>query len=334
MERQKELDKEEDEDEGNDEESKREKQREKLNKKIEKIKRWLEENEGKEGKRGREIKSNITDNESAKMKSSHGVIQGYNGQAVVDEKHQVIVAAEAFGSGPEQELFEPMVEQAKRNMEYIKGEKGYCAGKKIIADTGYFTEDNLKRADEEKLDAYIPDQQYRKRDERFKGKDKYIAKKEERYTKADFIYDEENDRYICPDSKELRLENRNARIGQFEGRRYVARAADCGACGIREKCLRSETTKKRYLFITKKNHNDNYSAKMVEKIDTEYARDIYAKRMGIIEPVFGNISYNKKLNKFTLRTKKKVNIQWVLYCMVHNIEKIAHYGNKLGVFLT
>lgn len=334
MERHKELDKEEEEEKGDDDKSKREKQRAKVNKKIKKIRRWLEENEGKEGKRGREVKSNITDNESAKMKSSHGVVQGYNGQAVVDEKHQVIVAAQAFGSGPEQELFRPMIEEAKRNMEYIKGVKGYLGGKKIIADTGYFTEDNLKKADEEKLDAYIPDQQYRKRDERFQGKDKYSPKKKERYTKEDFIYDDKNDRYVCPHGKIVRLDNRNVRIGRFEGRRYVAKESDCRGCSIRKRCLRSETTKKRYLFITKKKYNANYSARMVEKIDTEYARDIYAKRMGIIEPVFGNICYNKKLNNFTLRTKIKVNIQWLLYCMVHNIEKIAHYGNELAVCRT
>ncbi|MFX0197981.1 MAG: hypothetical protein ACFFCW_17820 [Candidatus Hodarchaeota archaeon] len=45
------------------------------------------------------MKSNITDNESAKMATSHGVIQGYNAQAVVDGKHHVIVAAEVFGDG-------------------------------------------------------------------------------------------------------------------------------------------------------------------------------------------------------------------------------------------
>jgi len=53
---------------------------------------------------GKPIKSNITDNESTKMKTSHGVIQGYNGVAVVDAKHQVIVHAEAFGSAQEHDL--------------------------------------------------------------------------------------------------------------------------------------------------------------------------------------------------------------------------------------
>jgi len=328
------LDREEDKDNNDDDKTKREKHIENLNKKSEKIKKWLEENDSKKGKRGRELKSNITDNESAKMKSCRGMIQGYNGQAVVDEKHQIIVAAEAFGSGPEQELFEPMIEQAKQNMEYIKKPKDYLEGKKIIADTGYFTEENLKKADEEKLDAYIPDQQYRKRDEHFKGKDKYIPKKKGRYTKEDFIYDEENDRYICPHGKVLRLDNRKVRIKYFEGKRYVAHGSDCRGCNLRKKCLRSETTKKRNLFIAKKKYLDNYSAKMVEKIDMDSARDIYAKRMGIVEPVFGNICANKKLNYFTLRTKLKVNIQWLLYCMVHNIEKIANYEKRVKLCIT
>ena len=51
-----------------------------------------------------------------------------------------------------------------------------------------------------------------------------------------------------------------------------------------------------------------------------------ALQLAIVEPVFGNIKAQKRLNRFTLRTKEKVNIQWGLYCTIHNIEKIANYG--------
>ena len=44
-----------------------------------------------QGKRPKEVKSNITDNESGKMLTSKGTIQGYNGVAAVDKKHQIIV---------------------------------------------------------------------------------------------------------------------------------------------------------------------------------------------------------------------------------------------------
>jgi hypothetical protein len=64
--------------------------------KVKKIKAWLVENEDKPGKTGKPVKSNITDNESAKMKTSHGVIQGYDGLRG-RWKHQVIVH-EALGA--------------------------------------------------------------------------------------------------------------------------------------------------------------------------------------------------------------------------------------------
>ena len=64
---------------------------ENLKAKAKKVREFLKHNEDRMGTQGKPVKSNITDNESAKMPSSHGVIQGYNGIAAVDEKHQVIV---------------------------------------------------------------------------------------------------------------------------------------------------------------------------------------------------------------------------------------------------
>ena len=65
---------------------------------------------------------------------------------------------------------------------------------------------------------------------------------------------------------------------------------------------------------------------MKSKIDTPEGREIDSRRTGTIEPVFGNIKNAKGLDGFTMRSKAKVNVQWVLYCMVHNIEKILKYG--------
>jgi hypothetical protein len=65
---------------------------------------------------------------------------------------------------------------------------------------------------------------------------------------------------------------------------------------------------------------------MSAQIDTPEARAIYGQRLAIVEPVFGNIRSQKRLDRLTLWGKIKVNIQWILYCMVHNLEKIVHYG--------
>lgn len=65
---------------------------------------------------------------------------------------------------------------------------------------------------------------------------------------------------------------------------------------------------------------------MKQAIDSDRGRVLYARRIAIVEPVFGNLRHNKRLDRFTLRTRSKVNTQWNLYCLVHNIEKLAHHG--------
>jgi len=65
---------------------------------------------------------------------------------------------------------------------------------------------------------------------------------------------------------------------------------------------------------------------MIKKIDTDLGREIYSKRIGLIEPVFANIRSTMGLDRFSLRGKTKVNIQWLLYCITHNLGKMQRYG--------
>ncbi len=64
---------------------------------------------------------------------------------------------------------------------------------------------------------------------------------------------------------------------------------------------------------------------MKRKIDSPLGRLIYGRRIATVEPVFGNLQ-NKGMRRFTLRGRKKVDAQWKLFTLVHNIEKIAHYA--------
>ena len=66
-----------------------------------------------------------------------------------------------------------------------------------------------------------------------------------------------------------------------------------------------------------------YTDWMKHRVDSQQGKAIYDHRMSVVEPVFGS---NKRLNRVSLRTKKKVQGQWQLYCLVHNIEKLANYG--------
>jgi hypothetical protein len=64
---------------------------------------------------------------------------------------------------------------------------------------------------------------------------------------------------------------------------------------------------------------------MKARIDTPQGKQIYARRLAIVESVFANICVQKQLERFTLRTKAKVDVQWRLFTLVHNIGKIHTY---------
>jgi len=77
-------------------------------------------------------------------------------------------------------------------------------------------------------------------------------------------------------------------------------------------------------FLTNRVQNVRHSGRKKVKIDSLIGRRQYSKILGVIEPVFGNITVNKDMNKFSLRGQDKVNTQWKMYCLVHNIEKLRN----------
>jgi hypothetical protein len=99
-------------------------------------------------------------------------------------------------------------------------------------------------------------------------------------------------------------------------------------CNLRQQCLRTpDVTQVRQVAMFHKRQTSplKHTEEMKQRIDSPEGRAMYGRRMGTVEPVFGNLRYNKSLGRFTLRGQQKVDIQWKLYCMVHNIEKLAHH---------
>jgi transposase len=312
----------------------RRKQVKRLQHQVERLNQFLQEQEPKKGRSGKEIQGNVTDNQSAKMPTAHGVIQGYNAQALVDEKRQIILHAEAFSSQDHENLA-PMMSGAKTNMQAIGKEPNYFAGKQLSADSNYHSLANLARCKAEGLDAYIPDIQFRKRDERFTGQHRFKdgihprqrqSRQIGRFTAADFSFDVTKQTYLCPQGKALTCHARSQRNRYRLYDIYQARQEDCASCPVKQRCLSQPDTPARYLSVRLDDQTPNLIDEMKTRIDTPQGRQIYARRLAIVEPVFANICVQKRLDRFTLRTKAKVDVQWRLFALVHNIGKIHHYG--------
>jgi len=97
---------------------------------------------------------NFTDPQSRIMKTSDGSYhQCYSGQAIVDEKAQVIVVAELSDQAPDAQQLEPALEQLDQNLQAVDAKLAEDAV--LTADAGYFSEDNVRITSEHGLDPHI-----------------------------------------------------------------------------------------------------------------------------------------------------------------------------------
>jgi transposase len=303
--------------------------RQKLEASAGKLRDWLSKHDDVVSKRGYVKRQNITDPDSAKMKTAHGVIQGYTGVAAVDDREQVIVYAEAFGEGQEQSTLAPVIEGLGRHLEAMNET---LTGKRITADAGYHSEANVELLYTRGIDGYLADNGMRGRDPRFADADRHVDPRElrqqekqraARFQLSDFRYDAERGTCHCPEGHPLAGPSRVAPQG-YEGVRFQGRKQLCGPCPSREQCLRDPEQSKyrQVVFFSGKTEMVKYAQLMRQKIDSPEGRRRYGRRLGTVEPVFGHLRTHKRLDRFTLRSKPKVNGQWLLYCLVHNITKL------------
>ncbi len=314
-----------------------------LNKAADKINKFLDMNEPRMGKgqKPKEVKSNITDNESAKMTTSKGTIQGYNGIASVDKKHQIIIGADAFGEGSEHHTLQPILQGIKARYKKLGlSEDFYKTDVIVTADTGFANEANMKYLHENAINGYIPDNKFRSRDPKFKDhKIKHPRKSRAKkgstkiFPAGEFTFDEDSLSCICPNGETL---THSGNVKDPKGNstaRFTGRLTQCKDCPKIKQCMKNPaaTTKpngcgRQVSFLLHKQNKPSHTDWMKERVDSDKGKRIYSHRMSVVEPVFGNLEYNKKLTRFSLRGLKKVNTQWKLFCLIQNIEKIAHYG--------
>jgi transposase len=304
---------------------------ERMKREAAQIRTWLANHRiDRKGPTGGLRKSNLTDNESAKMATDKGVIQGYSGIAVVDAAHQVIVEAQAHGTGAEQELLLTLLTDCAEHLHSTT---------LITADAGYHSEANLAALSQRQIDALIADPGMRRRDERYAGQERHTAKPDALHNKSasrrrsgklfagdDFLVAEDHSHATCPAGQRLYRNGRDCTIGGYKAIKFRAPISACRDCHLRAMCLRNaRTTRSRQVAVLTQKSPATYSAHMRRRIDSDDGRRQYARRLGTVEPVFGNIRHNKGLNRFTLRGRTKVDGQWKLFALVHNIEKLAKH---------
>ena len=182
----------------------------------------------------------------------------------------------------------------------------------------------------------------RQRDPRFQDVDKYKARtREERrqwlgiretFSNREFRYDPDKHTCTCPAGKSLYSNGSNITINGYAAVRFTAPKSACRPCHLRSRCLKfPDRTEVRQVcfFSGEMRKPETFTQTMKRKIDSFMGKAIYNRRIATVEPVFGHMR-NIGLDRFTLRGKQKVDAQWKLYCIVHNLLKIHRYGEACG----
>jgi len=279
---------------------------------------------------------------AAKMKTSKGVIQGYDGVATVGSKHQIVVYAEAWGEAQEHDLLKPMEEGTAENFEAI-GDKDIFSKTRLTTDNGFHNEKNMEMPAEKGIDGYVADNQFRKHDPLLRDRDRYkeLHRKERaRFEGGSGLFKVDEITFagdlshaICSTGKKLYRSGTNIDDGKFLSHRFKGPKSASLPCKLRTLCLRKpEKTEIRQVafFHGRSGKGKNtFTEKMKRKIDSAVGRFFYSKRLGTIEPVFAKICSTIGLDRFKMRGKTKNNSQWLMFCMLHNLKKIHQFGPGL-----
>lgn len=220
----------------------------------------------------------------------------------------------------------------------------YQTGTLITADTGYANEANMRYLHDHGINGYIPDNQFRSRDPKFAGyKTTHSTrpptatppkKTVETIPASEFHFNPVEKTCTCPAGEAMWL--RSERVDQHGHAKlfFEGRLSKCRACHLKQECLRNPDSpntrqgngRQVSFIIERAARGPNYTDWMKHRIDADQGKAIYSQRLAVVEPVFANIGANKGLKRFSLRGRRKVQGQWQLYCVIHNIEKLKNYG--------
>jgi hypothetical protein len=211
-----------------------------------------------------------------------------------------------------------------------------------LSGRALFAIDGVKLPSNASKQALIADGAMRQRDARFATQARYRAKpdplhdktvpadaKRSRFQPSDFTDDAATGTCVCPAGKTLRRSGTDVVTRGFLADPFRGTTRDCGSCPLRTPERTPERTPTRQVAFFRgpaPDRPESYSARMRQAIDTPAGRARYAQRFATVEPVFATLRHNKGLDRCTLRGRTKVEAQWRLFCLVHNIEKLAHHG--------
>jgi len=242
-----------------------------------------------------------TVDKDARLLTKRGqTVAGYNVQIAVDSQHKLIVAEDVTQEGNDTQLLAPMLEKAQA---IVEAENLIGLG-----DSGYYNGTQLKACEEQNMTVYvaIPDKSKK-------------TGQQKRFTREQFIYNEEQDCYHCPQGKPL---TRNGSVVRKSNKKtygvYKSKASICNQCSLREQCLTQKTKRRQ---IERWEHEaviERHQERMKENPQA------MRRRGALVEHPFGTLKHRAGIHHFLMRGLKKCRGEFSLMVLGYNFTRVLN----------
>jgi transposase len=238
---------------------------------------------------------NFTDPDCALMRSIQGSHASYNVQSVVDDKHGLIVHAEAVSETSDVNQFAQQIDQANDVLE--KSCEVACA------DAGYADTEELQKIDAKGIKVVVPSQR------------QALHEEEDPFSKSHFRYDQEQDCYWCPEGHRLSYVGTDKSSGK---RHYqITHRKICQSCVHYGQCTEAKKGRKIIRLPLEE---------VKERLEAQYeeasSQEIYGRRKARAEHPFGHIKRNLKTDAFLIRGQTGVNAETSLLATCFNLARM------------
>ncbi len=256
------------------------------------------------GTKGDPVRVNLTDGDARLMKGRQGIMPAYNAQAMASPLKEseapqpglLITAADVVTAPTDYSQLAPLLDEAEA-MTGVRAET-------TLADGGNHTAANLEAGDQ--------------RGQTLVMSERYGESVRGPYFKDRFIYDENTDSYRCPQGQVLPFRSMRKASGKTPYRLYRASRVVCRACPAFRVCTKDKHAG-RALWI---GAADVLLRRHRAWMATGEARALYARRKGLIEPVFGILKEQMGGRRFLLRGLANVQAEFALLAAAFNLRTL------------
>jgi transposase len=197
------------------------------------------------------------------------------------------------------------------HLEALRARLG-CLPENVIADAGYGSEENYAYLEGNRVGNYVKYSAF-DREQKKSRADPFAA--------SEFVYDPQRDEFRCPAGQRLVYQRTHAKVTESGYHKQVRHYEATGCLGCRWRSDCTQAAANRSLQVNPSLEAMRSRAR--DNLCSEQGQLLRSRRMVEVESVFGRLKHNWGFRRFRLRGLDKVNIEWGLLCMAHDLAMIT-----------